>query len=121
MKIVQLRTLWTREVRYVAIQACGDYLELRNGLIDRFVKRPCEHFTALLSMINESFKTYHCLMIKIDQHIKRCLNDRDPCICLRDELFIKTLPQEQAQWIRRNKGCSPVVEAAEDYIPISVQ
>ena len=120
-KILQLRTLLTGEARYVATQACGDYLELRKGLIDRFGKRPHEHFTMLVTMKKENTETYRGLMARIDQHIKRFLNDRDPVICLREEFFLKALPQDQAQWIRRNKGSSPIVEAAEDYIPTNVQ
>lgn len=43
-------------------------------------------------------------------------DDRDPLECLREEFFLKALPLQQAQCIRRNKGSSSVVEATEDYI-----
>ncbi|KAL3866616.1 hypothetical protein ACJMK2_043900 [Sinanodonta woodiana] len=101
LKVLQLRTRLTGEAIYVATQACSNYLELRKGLIDRFGKRPHEHFATLVSLTKESTETYRGLMARIDQHIK-------------------PLPQEQAQWIRRNKCFSPIVEAAEDYIPANV-
>ncbi|KAL3855789.1 hypothetical protein ACJMK2_014989 [Sinanodonta woodiana] len=121
LKVLQLRTLLTGEAKCIATQACGNYLELRAGLIDRFGKRPHEHFAMLVSLTKESTETYRGLMARIDQHIKRFLDDRDPVICLCEEFFMKALPQEQAQWIRRNKGSSTIVEAAEDYIPANVQ
>jgi hypothetical protein len=34
----------------------------------------------------------------------------------QEEYFLKALSSSEAQWIRRNKGSSTVVEAAEDYI-----
>jgi hypothetical protein len=34
----------------------------------------------------------------------------------QEEYFLKALSSSEAQWIRRNKGGSTVVEAAEDYI-----
>ncbi|KAL3879165.1 hypothetical protein ACJMK2_031474 [Sinanodonta woodiana] len=58
LKVLQLRTLLTGEARYVATQACGNYLELRKGLIDRFGKRPHEHFVTLVSLTKESTETY---------------------------------------------------------------
>ena len=49
-------------------------------------------------------------------YLTRFCDDRDPLEYLREEFFLKALPLQQAQWIRRNKGSSSVVEAAEDYI-----
>ncbi|KAL3865773.1 hypothetical protein ACJMK2_043128 [Sinanodonta woodiana] len=102
------------------LKLVANYLELRKGLIDRFGKRPHEHFATLVSLTRESTETYRGLMARIDQHIKRFLDDRDPVICFCEDFFLKALPQEQAQWIRRNKGFSPIVEAAEDCIPANV-
>jgi hypothetical protein len=55
-------------------------------------------------------------MGKIDLYLTRFCDDRDPLECLREEFFLKALPLQQAQWIRRNKRSSSVVEVAEDYI-----
>ena len=43
-----------------------------------------------------SAKRTRGLMARIDQHIKRFLDDRDPVICLCEEFFLKALPQEKA-------------------------
>ncbi|KAK3107596.1 hypothetical protein FSP39_017989 [Pinctada imbricata] len=56
-------------------------------------------------------------MSRINIYLKRCTEDKDPIEVLRDEFFLRALSPVQAQWVRRNKGSSSVVEAAEDYIP----
>lgn len=48
---------------------------------------------------------------------KKIFEDKDPIKTLHDEFLLKTLPPALAQWVRRNKGSSTFVEAAEDYIP----
>jgi hypothetical protein len=37
----------------------------------------------------------------------------------QEEYFLKALSSSEAQWIRRNKGTSTVVEAAEDASPVN--
>ncbi|KAK3083295.1 hypothetical protein FSP39_018753, partial [Pinctada imbricata] len=69
IKVLQLRTLLTRETRHISSQASTSYVDLKKALIERYGKRPHEYFSDLIS------------------------------------------------WVRRNKGSSSVVEAAEDYIP----
>lgn len=44
------------------------------------------------------------------------IDEKDPVQKFREEYLLKALPPQQAQWIRRNKGSSEKVDAAEDYI-----
>ncbi|XP_062569214.1 uncharacterized protein LOC134231291 [Saccostrea cucullata] len=117
IKILQLRTLLTGQTRHVSSQASTSYHDLRKALIERYGKRPHEYFSDLLSVKREGNETYRGLMSRIDMYLKRCIEEKDPIETLRDEFFLKALPSSQAQWVRRNKGSSSIVEAAEDYIP----
>ncbi|KAL3863599.1 hypothetical protein ACJMK2_005350 [Sinanodonta woodiana] len=102
----------TGEVRYVTTQACEGYLELREGLTDSYGKRMFEQFTKLGRMKKESTETYRGLMARIDQHIKCFMEDRHHIVCLPEENKnknnVEMLPHNQVQWIRSNKGSSPV-------------
>lgn len=71
-------------------------------------------------MKREGNETYRGLFSIIDKYLRRSIEDKDPVEILREEFFLKALPPAQAQWVRRNKGSSTVVEAAEDYIPPKV-
>jgi hypothetical protein len=51
-------------------------------------------------------------MSKIDLY----QNHIDPMKTFREEYLLKALSPQQAQWIRRNKGTSEIVEAAEGCI-----
>ncbi|KAL3866517.1 hypothetical protein ACJMK2_043810 [Sinanodonta woodiana] len=83
-------------------------------LIACFGKRPYKHITALVTIKKESTETYRGLMARINQHIKRLLDDPDPFICLNLEYFVKAFPQYQSQWVRRNNHSSQVVKAARE-------
>ena len=55
-------------------------------------------------------------MSRTDLYLNRFIDEKDPVKKFREEYFLKALSPQQAQWIRRNKGSSELVEAAEDYI-----
>lgn len=117
IKILQLRTLLTGEARQVSSQASASYDQLKRALIDRYGKRPHEYFLELCNVRKENNETYRGLMSRIEQCLERCIKGKDPIKFFKEEYFLKALSPSQAQWIRRNKGSSSVVEAAEDYIP----
>ncbi|KAK3091449.1 hypothetical protein FSP39_019925 [Pinctada imbricata] len=117
IKVLQLRTLLTGETRHISSQASTSYVDLKKALIERYGKRPHEYFSDLISIRRENNETHRGLMSRINIYLKRCTEDKDPIEVLRDEFFLRALPPVQAQWVRRNKGSSSVVEAAEDYIP----
>ncbi|KAK3089699.1 hypothetical protein FSP39_005726 [Pinctada imbricata] len=105
------------KTRHISSQASASYVDLKKALIERYGKRPHEYFSDLISIRRENNETYRGLMSRINIYLKRCTEDKDPIEVLRDEFFLRALPPVQAQWVRRNKGSSSVVEAAEDYIP----
>ncbi|KAK3098044.1 hypothetical protein FSP39_015559 [Pinctada imbricata] len=117
IKVLQLRTLLTGETRHISSQASTSYVDLKKALIERYGKRPHEYFSDLISIRRENNETHRGLMSRINIYLKRCTEDKDPIEVLRDGFFLRALPPVQAQWVRRNKGSSSVVEAAEDYIP----
>ena len=121
LRLLQLRTLLNGDARHVSSQCSTSYTELKKALVDRYGKRPHEYFMDLINIRKEQHETYRALMSRITMDLNRCVRDKDPIQCLREEFFLKALPATQAQWIRRNKGRGSVVEAAEDYItpPIS--
>ena len=55
-------------------------------------------------------------MARIVQCLDRCVKGKDVLKFFQEEYFLKALSSSEAQWVRRNKGSSTVVEAAEDYI-----
>ena len=115
VKILQLRSLLTGEAREVSQKTCKTYEDLRKALIDRFGRKASDYF-ALLKRIHKNGDTYRGLMSKIDLYVSRFCQDRNPIECFKEEIFLSTLPIQQAQWIRRNKGSGTVVDAAEDYV-----
>lgn len=116
-KVLQLRTLLTGETRQISSQSSSTFGDLRKALVDRYGKRPHEYFNELVNVKREGNETYRGLFSRIDKYLRRSIEDKDPIEILREEFFLKALPPAQAQWVRRNKGSSTVVEAAEDYIP----
>ncbi|XP_060068688.1 uncharacterized protein LOC132548812 [Ylistrum balloti] len=117
VKMLQLRTLLTGEAREVAIQAHGSFEELCKALMDRYGKRPYQYFKLLQTAQREPKETYRGLMARIEQYLTRFVDSvEDVMEKFKEEYFLSALPVSQAQWIRRNKGSSSVVEAAEDYI-----
>ena len=117
VKMLQLRTLLTGEAREVAIQAHGSFEELSKALMERYGKRPYQYFHLLQTAKKESTETYRGLMARIEQYLTRFVDSAEDFMeKFKEEYFLSALPASQAQWIRRNKGSSSVVEAAEDYI-----
>ncbi|XP_062586907.1 uncharacterized protein LOC134248532 [Saccostrea cucullata] len=80
------------------------------------LRRPADYFQFLEEIKRRPGETYRGLMSRIDLYLSRFIDEKDPVQKFREEYFLKALSPQQAQWIRRNKGSSELVEAAEDYI-----
>jgi NTP pyrophosphatase (non-canonical NTP hydrolase) len=115
-KVLQLRSLLTGEAREVSQQVTSEYKYLYKALLNRFGKRPADYFQLLKEIKHRPGETYRGLMSRIDLYLNRFIDEKDPIKTFREEYFLKELSPQQAQWIRRNKGTSEIVEAAEDYI-----
>ncbi|XP_062614536.1 uncharacterized protein LOC134276295 [Saccostrea cucullata] len=115
-KALQLRSLLTGEAREVSQQVTSGYRDLYKALLNRFGKRPADYFQFLEEIKRRPGETYRGLMSRIDLYLSRFIDEKDPVQKFREEYFLKALSPQQAQWIRRNKGSSELVEAAEDYI-----
>jgi len=112
-----LRILLSEDARQVVQQTCKTYEELSKALIDRYGRRPHQYFEMLMNIQKSPNETYRSLMSRVDQYVGRFIDKSDdPIARFKEELFMKSLPTDQKQWIRRNKGTGSVVEAAEDYI-----
>ena len=115
-KVLQLRSFLTGEAREVSQQVTSGYRDLYKGLLNMFGKRPADYFQLLEEIKRRPGETYRVLMSRIDMYLNRFIDEKDPMKTFREEYFLKALSPQQAQWIRRNKGTSEIVEAAEDYI-----
>ncbi|XP_033741736.1 uncharacterized protein LOC117328321 [Pecten maximus] len=93
-----------------------ELINLSKALTERYGKRPYQYFKLLQSAQKEPQETYRGLMARIEQYLVRFLDSVEDTMDKFKEYFLSALPTSQAQWIRRNKGSSSVVEAAEDYI-----
>jgi hypothetical protein len=55
-------------------------------------------------------------MSRIDLYLNCFNDDKDPVKTFGDDNFLKDLSPQQTMWIRRKRGTSEIVEAAENYI-----